>query len=108
MKLLDIEGEFIFDLNHLMFVCIVIETKFTIHYIERTNYKDRGKIKWFAESKPEYWKCVDTDESARTSHVDGQDFFPRLYFTPEAFMFEFQAWLDARGLDITEVRHLQI
>lgn len=83
---------------------IVIETKYTEHHIERTNYQDRGRYKWIAETKPNYWENVDKDKEAQRSHVDGADLFPRLYFLDESMVNELFAWLSARGLEVTDIK----
>jgi len=82
---------------------IVVKTKFTIHHIERTNYTDRGKIKWIGETEFHAFKEMDHDEEARLSHIDGCDLFPRLYFHKDSFLKEFFTWLNIRGLTITDI-----
>lgn len=85
---------------------IVIETTWTIHYVERTTYQDRGRFKWFAQTKPEAFEAMDKgDNEARRSHVDGADLFPRLYFLWQSFEAEFLAWLKARNLHIVSIKH---
>jgi hypothetical protein len=92
-------GELIYSGQHY----IVIKTKFTTHHIERTNYTDRGKIKWFAETNIEACYALDNYEEARMSHVDSGDLFPRLYFHADSFLKEFFTWLKIRGLTITDI-----
>src|SRR5580698_8832537 len=82
---------------------IVVKTKFTIHHIERTNYTDRGKIKWIGETKMEAFDAMRDNEEARKSHIDGGDLFPRLYFHKDSFLKEFFTWLKIRGLIITDI-----
>lgn len=82
---------------------IVVKTQFTEHHIERTNYTDRGKIKWFAETRLEAFDAMKDNEEARRSHVDGADLFPRLYFNKDSFLKEFFTWLKIRGLIITDI-----
>lgn len=82
----------------------VVKTKFTDHHIERTNYTDRGRWKWIAETNMAAWDAMDkNDEEARRSHIDGGDLFPRLYFNDDCFLKEFNTWLAVRGLDITDI-----
>ena len=64
---------------------IVVKTQFTEHHIERTNYTDRGKIKWFAETRLEAFDAMKDNEEARRSHVDGADLFPHFTSTKIAF-----------------------
>lgn len=82
---------------------IVVKTKFTEHHIERTTYTDRGKIKWIAETRMEAFDAMRDNEEARTSHIDGGDLFPRLYFHKDSFLKEFFTWLKIRGLTITDI-----
>lgn len=92
------------NILYLHFDYIVVETKYTINHIERTLYKDRGRIKWIADTKYEAYDVMDNDEEAKRSHIDRHDLFPRLYFSAECFLKEFDLWLSARNLDITECR----
>jgi hypothetical protein len=96
------------DLLSMNFIYIIIETKWTIHHIERTTYSDRGKIKWIAETKSDAYEAMKDDEEARMSSIDHCDLFPRLYFLATSFVNEFGAWLDARGLQPTSIKHGEI
>lgn len=102
------ESGFFQEIMFGYFTYIVIETEYTIHHIERTNYQDRGKIKWIGETKSEAFKAMDTCEEARRSHIDGGDLFPRLYFLGTSFLMEFEEWLKARNLNITNIKEGQI
>ena len=96
------------DISFLHFYYIVIETKYSFHHIEKTNYQDRGKIKWVAETKLSYFKDVSHNEEAQRSHIDDADLFPRLYFLPKSFIDEFIAWCEARELTITNIKHKEV
>jgi hypothetical protein len=88
---------------------IIFETQYTKHFIEVRSYVDRGKLLWFAESKPELFQLFDSDlndddkNNARGSHVDSADFFPRIYFLAESLQGEILSWLDCRNLIITSL-----
>ena len=91
------------------FIYIVVETKYTTHHIERMFYKDRGKIKWIAETNRDAFKAMDEDDAeAHRSHIDGGDLFPRLYFLGTSFLMEFSEWCKARDLFITNIKKGEI
>lgn len=80
---------------------IEFETEYTKHYIEVRGYSDRGTLLWHAETKLEpYERDVGQKKAARTSHIDGADFFPRIYFLKSSLCEEIAAWLNCRGLTI--------
>jgi hypothetical protein len=86
----------------------IIETNFTIHYIEKimASAKDRGSFKWFAETK---WKpyqeaVLEDNPEAFKSHIDGADMFPRVYFLSETLISEMGIWFEIRNLQITKHR----
>lgn len=85
---------------------ITVETKYTIHHIEKLmgSIKDRGKWKWIAEIKSEYWDNVDKCKEAQRSHIDHQDMFPRFMFLTESMVNELIAFCEVRMLDITEIK----
>ena len=80
---------------------IVIETAHTMHHIERLslNCKDRGRWKWLAETKKGALNGEDN-----YSFIDHSDLFPRLYFKDDSLVNEFFAWINERGLKITDIR----
>ena len=102
---MDIDSDFMQQILCLNFKYIVIETEYTSHHIERTGYQDRGRIKWIAETKPGAFRHMDNhvDEACR-SYIDSGDLFPRLYFLGQSFLMEFEAWLKARDLTITNIK----
>lgn len=88
-------------------IYVTIETKFTIHHLEKLmpTVRERGRWKWIAETKVSAFEAMDknNDEAVR-SHIDGADLFPRLYFLDNSFIQEFKAWLNVRQLTITDVK----
>lgn len=84
---------------------IVISTKFTKHHLEKLmgSCSDRGKWKWIGETNYEAFEVMDKDEEARKSHIDHGDMFPRFYFLKSSFIAEFNEWLKARGLVVTDI-----
>jgi hypothetical protein len=84
---------------------LVIHTQYTIHHIERTTYTNRGRWRWFAESKPEAFEQMEKEGEgeAYRSHIDDCDLFPRLYFLDNSFIEEFRSWLNCRNLKITNI-----
>lgn len=96
------------DILSLNFRYVVIKTKYTTHHIEKTTYRDRGRIKWIAETNPDAFDYMNDCKEAQQSHIDGGDLFPRLYFLPTSFQDEFDAWLAARGLKIVSMEHGEI
>lgn len=81
---------------------IVVKTKYTTHHIEKllASCKDRGTIKWIAETSG----FDDDDVESQNSHVDRNDCFPRFYFLKTSFLHEFREWLLIRDLQITDVQ----
>lgn len=67
--------------------CIVPGLKLWV--IRRPIYCDRGEWQVHAET---------LDQSVEGAHVDGADFFPRLYFSLDAMLAETEAFLRKRGL----------
>lgn len=90
--------------THTIFY-IVIKTKYTTHHIERlmASCRDRGRWKWIGETNSEAYYESGTNEEARTSHIDGGDLFPRIYFLRDSFINEFREWLNIRNLKITNI-----
>lgn len=89
---------------------IVISTKFTKHHLEKvagTN-SDRGKWKWIGETNMEAFEAMKNNDEARRSHIDGGDMFPRFYFLKSSFIAEFNEWLKARNLVVTDIEAPQI
>lgn len=91
---------------------ITVETKYTIHHIERLagTCHDRGRWKWIAEMKVDYWKALENpdDESnfqeAQRSYIDHGDMFPRFMFLTDSLINELIAWTTARQLEITDIK----
>lgn len=83
---------------------IVIETEYTISYIEKLSRscKDRGSLKWIAETKKEAY-LTKSNENAMRSHIDFADGFPRYYFLVESFINEFMMWTTIRNIPIISV-----
>jgi hypothetical protein len=100
------EAQVLIDLLNNFNVCyIVVKTKFTTHHIEKllASCKDRGTIKWIAETETDAWEHMSVNEEARRSHIDGGDIFPRLYFLPTNFVSEFLMWCKVRNLAIQDI-----
>lgn len=85
---------------------IVVETKFTVNHFERLmkTCADRGRWKWIAEMKNDAWEKRKLFREADRSQVDQNDFFPRFYFRDESLSSEFFSWIDARALNIVDIR----
>jgi hypothetical protein len=92
------------------FYYITVETKYTIHHIERLmgSCKDRGRYKWIAEMKVDCWKSMSKDDEAKRCHIDGGDCFPRLFFTADSMCNELFAWLQMRSLEVTTIESPKI
>lgn len=87
---------------------IVVKTKYTTHHLEKLlgSGNDRGTLKWMAETSiNDYEKGLENkDKEVYSSHIDGADLFPRLYFLTTNFCSEFQCWLSTRNLSIIEIK----
>lgn len=103
------EAELLALLTRRPVLCVVIKTKATVHYIEKLppSCKDRGKIKWWAETT---FIDIDTGsdyDEAQRSHIDQGDLFPRVYFHTDTFLKEFLTWLTIRKLEIISVGEMK-
>ncbi len=86
---------------------ITVETKYTMHHIERLmgTVRDRGRWKWIAETKAEAFDAIEMiDEEARRSHIDEADLFPRYLFLDTSMHDELFAWLAIRALPIVNIK----
>jgi hypothetical protein len=91
--------------NFLLYTTIkymVVDTKYITHHVEKLlpTCRDRGSVKWIAESNMRYWQEVDTVPESRLSHIDGGDMFPRLYFGEENFCDELKRFNKIRGQEL--------
>jgi hypothetical protein len=91
------------------FYYILIETKYTRHYIEKfmPTCADRGKWKWIAVNYGINYQD-EIDEEGHRSHIDGSDCFPRLFFQDDSMCNELFAWLQMRDLEIINIKAVKI
>ncbi len=97
--------ELILLMQFVEILYIVVETDFIQNHIEKVprSNRDRGTVKWIAETKNAAFESMDDDEDARKCHIDNADCFPRFYYHPESFLNELAAFLSVRNQEIRKI-----
>ncbi len=101
----DLVKNLLYKMFHESVSYLEIDTEFTKHYIEKLTLtcRDRGKYRWFAETKKEAWQIITENPQAEKCLIDRHDCFPRLYFLEESCIHELLEWLNVRDEPITKI-----
>lgn len=97
--------ELILLMQYKEIVYLIVETDFIQNHIEKVprSNRDRGTVKWIAETRFEAYEAMKGNKMAQKCHVDGGDCFPRFYFHPESFLNELAAFLSIRDQEIRKI-----